>query len=94
MPDTLEDMNYLHFDLGHQEQGAAVSIAMEGVESDAFLVDDFNYANFRRGSHFKYYGGHYKKSPAVITVPAPGHWQAVVVPGAGGAVRASARVIG
>ncbi len=66
---------------------------MSGVESDVFLVDPSNLRAMESGRQFSYHGGHYKQSPVRLGVPRPDEWIAVVVPGAGGTVRASARVI-
>jgi hypothetical protein len=67
-----------------------VTTTLSGDESDVFLVDPTNFAAMQRGKQFKYIGGHYKKSPVVLVVPARGHWTTVVVPS--GKVTASFKV--
>lgn len=86
-------MNFLKFPLHHQDSGSVAVVTLEGVESDVFLVDSSNLRAFEQGRDFRYYGGHYQQSPARLTVPNAGDWTAVVVPGAGGSVRASVRVL-
>lgn len=46
--------------------------------ADVFLVDSINYQKYRSGQQFKYYGGHYTKSPVVITVSGVGRWYLIV----------------
>jgi len=86
-------VNYLKFPLNHQNSGAVVEVTLSGVESDVFLVDSVNLSIFERGGRFDYFGGHYKHSLVRLTVPSSGTWTAVVVPGLGGTVRASVRVL-
>jgi hypothetical protein len=86
-------MNYLKFPLNHQKTGAVVEVNLDGVESDVFLVDNSNLSKFERGSQFGYVGGHYARSPVRLQVPSSNNWTAIVIPGVGGRVRASVRVI-
>jgi hypothetical protein len=86
-------MQFVKFDLNNVKAGSVVEVTMSGVESDVFLVDSTNFTAMQGGRNFEYFGGHFKKSPARISVPRAGNWIAVVVPGSGGKVTASARVI-
>lgn len=86
-------MNYLKFPLSHQKTGAVVEINLDGVESDVFLVDSSNLSKFERGAQFRYLGGHYRQSPVRLQVPSSNNWTAIVIPGSGGRVSASVRVI-
>lgn len=86
-------MNYLKFPLNHQATGSVVEVTLQGVESDVFLVDPVNLSNMESGRSFRYHGGHYKQSPVRLSVPSSGLWTVVVVPGQGGQVRASVRVV-
>ena len=38
------------------------------------LMDDGDFASYRRGGRHRYYGGHYDMLPARIQVPHNGHW--------------------
>jgi hypothetical protein len=86
-------MNYIKIALRWQSQGSVVIVTLIGVESDVFLVDQPNLSAFESGASFHYHGGHVKSSPVRIAVPTTGDWTVVVIPGAGGAVQAEARVI-
>lgn len=86
-------MNYLKFPLGTVGPGTVVEVTLSGVESDVFLVDTANLAVLQRGGQFRYTGGHYKSSPVRLGVSHHADWTAVVVPGAGGTVRASVRTL-
>jgi hypothetical protein len=81
-------MNYLKFP---GPSGArAVEVALSGVESDVFVIDDANLSSFERGSTFRYTGGHYRQSPVRLPVPSSGHSTVVVIP-TGGRVQAHVR---
>ena len=86
-------MGYCTFPLGQQNRGTVAEVTMSGVESDVYLVDSANLSAFERGTRFRYYGGHYRNSPALLTVPSSGLWTVVVAPSPGGTVRASVRVL-
>ncbi len=86
-------INFIEFPLNYQSAGAAVEVTLQGVESDVFLVDNTNLSNFKRGGQVAGKGGHYKKSPVTLRVPTSGTWTVVVVPGLGGRVTASVRVL-
>jgi hypothetical protein len=81
------------FSLGYQRQGCVVEVCLSGVESDVFLVDSPNLAALDRGMQFRYYGGHYKASPACLAIPTSGTWAIVVVPGVGGTVQATVKML-
>jgi hypothetical protein len=86
-------MNFMRFPLHQQSAGTVIEATLSGVESDVFLVDPANLRSFELGQSFQYYGGHYNQSPIRLRVPRTGDWTAVVVPGTGGMVRASVRVL-
>lgn len=86
-------MNFIKFPIGWQPASTGVEVTLTGVESDVFLVDDANLAAFERGGQYRYFGDHYKQSPVRLVVPAAGVWTVVVIPGLGGTVRASVRVL-
>ncbi len=46
--------------------------------SDVFLVDSTNFRNYQNGQDFKYFGGHYTKSPVIIRVSGIGRWYLIV----------------
>lgn len=85
-------MNYLDFDLGHLSGGEVVTVGLKGVESDVMLMSESDVRTFASGGRITYWGGHYRRSPAVISVPSAGSWHLVVVPGLGGRVEANVSV--
>lgn len=46
--------------------------------ADVFLVDRINFARYNSGQSFKYYGGHYKRTPVHISVTGSGRWYLIV----------------
>jgi Domain of unknown function (DUF1883) len=86
-------VKFLKFPLSYQKSGTVVEVNMTGTASDVFLVDNANLTVFERGGRFTYYGGHYRRSPALLQVPSVGVWTAVVVPPPGGTVRAAVKVL-
>ena len=46
--------------------------------ANVFLVDSSNFQKYKSGQSFKYFGGHYTKTPVVITVSGIGRWYLIV----------------
>lgn len=46
--------------------------------ADVFLVDSSNFQNFKSGRRFKYFGGHYTRTPVRISVDGVGRWYLIV----------------
>lgn len=86
-------MNYIELPLQYQASGSVAEVSLTGVESDVFLVDSTNLSAFKRSTQFSYHGGHYKSSPVRLRVPSSGTWTVIVIPGLGGTVRATVRVL-
>ena len=55
------------------------------TQCNFMILDDSNFSAYRNGRRYKYYGGHYKRFPAQIAVPYPGHWNVVIDLGGGSA---------
>ena len=86
-------MKYLSFEVDVPEN-RAVRIDLSGTEANVRLMDWANFNSYKSNQAHRYYGGHYKSSPAMIRPPSPGHWYVVVdLGGAGGGVNAAVRVI-
>ncbi len=85
-------MSYMDFDLGHLARGQVVRVVLSGVESDVMLMSASDVHRFASGGQVTYWGGHYRRSPAVIGVPSTGTWHVVVVAGLGGRVEAEVSV--
>jgi hypothetical protein len=87
-------MKYLEYSLGTVDRGKIVEVALSGTEANVQLLDYSNLCSYRRGDSFRYYGGHFKRSPARITVPSTGSWYVTVdLGGFGGSVNASVKVL-
>jgi hypothetical protein len=46
--------------------------------ADVFLVDSINFQRYQSGQDFKYYGGHYTRTPVTISVNGTGRWYLIV----------------
>lgn len=46
--------------------------------ADVFLVDSANYRKYKSGQKFKYFGGHYTRTPVNISVSGAGRWYLIV----------------
>ena len=70
-------MNYLHtpVDVG---TGQYVQVTLDGTAANVMVMDDANFNNYRMRGQFKYYGGHFTRSPATVHPPHPGLWNVVV----------------
>ena len=75
------------------QAGDFVEVTLSGNAANVLLVDETNFQNYRSGRQFRYYGGYFTRSPAVIQVPFPGKWHVVVdLGGRAGSVSAAVRV--
>lgn len=87
------EFNY--YDLGRLKRGATVVVELSGSAANVRLLDQSNFASFRRGGRHRYFGGLAKRSPIRIGVPHDGHWYVTVdLEGLGGSVRSGVRVEG
>jgi len=75
------------------EQGDAVRVDCD-TQCNVRLTDDFNFSSFRSGAAHRYYGGFYRRLPAVIAPPHSGYWNITIDLGGGSAsIRYSIKVI-
>jgi hypothetical protein len=74
--------------------GDVIETVLTGNAANVRIMDDLNFQNYQTGKPYRFYGGHFTRSPAVITVPA-GTWNVVVdLEGTtGGTVNAAVRVL-
>jgi len=62
--------------------------------ANVILLDDSNFAAFRRGGRYSYVGGYYKQTPVRLVPPRETHWHVVVhLGGYAGHVNASMALI-
>lgn len=81
-------MKYLHWDF---RAGADQVVEVEiDRAANVLLLDDTNFAAFRRGGRYSYFGGYYRQTPVRLVPPRNTNWHLVVhLGGYAGAVRAS-----
>ena len=85
-------MNFLHVE-SWMERGDVALVDPDG-QANVLLMDDQDFAAYRRGDLYRYYGGLAKQTPARIVVPRSGHWNVVVnLGGYAGRVRAGVRFL-
>jgi len=46
--------------------------------ADVFLLDSINFQNYKAGRRYKFYGGHYTRTPVNISVNGAGRWYLIV----------------
>jgi hypothetical protein len=86
-------MDFVHYDLNQLSGGEVVQVTLANA-ANVRLLDDANFASYRRGSQHRHYGGYVTKSPYAIRVPEPGHWHLVLdLGGYAGQIRSSVRVL-
>jgi hypothetical protein len=87
-------MQFTHYDLGHKKAGQIVQVTLHGNAANVRLMDSSNFQSYRNGRQHRYYGGHFTRSPARITIPSNGHWHITVdLGGYNGQVRSSISVL-
>ncbi|WP_116204100.1 DUF1883 domain-containing protein [Amycolatopsis circi] len=64
-------MRFATWDLGQQLTGACVRVSLNGAEANVRLLDPTNFAAYKAGRRHNCIGGHYKRSPIVLTIPTP-----------------------
>jgi pyruvate/oxaloacetate carboxyltransferase len=67
-------MKHLVIDLGYIEAHTPVRITISGTEANIQLLDASNYSHYKNGRNYRYVGGHYKRSPALLETSHAGHW--------------------
>lgn len=68
----------------YDNPGGNLSVQVElRHTSNVFLVDQPNFNSYQRGQQYKYYGGSFDHSPAVITISGSGRWYLIVDNGSG-----------
>ena len=71
-------MKFNHWDLGQQSAGTVVKVMLTGNAANVRVMDSSNFNSFKNGGSARGVGGHYKASPAVLQIPASGHWVLVI----------------
>ena len=85
-------MSYLHSQV-KTNPGQAILVNLSGTEANVLVMDEHNFRNYQSRGQFTYFGGHFKRSPAIVRPPA-GDWNVVIdLGGFAGSVQAAVRVI-
>lgn len=74
-------MQHVH-DREHLSSGAVVQVDCDH-QCNVLVMDDANYARYRRGDDFRHLGGFYEYLPAIIPVSTAGFWNVVIDLGGG-----------
>lgn len=84
-------MKFLHWEVD-AVNGTVVRVELDS-QANVMLMDSINFSSYRSGRQFRYFGGHAKRSPVLLSAPHAGHWHVVVdLGGYGGHVNASVSV--
>jgi len=85
-------MEFLHTEF-HGGRDHMVLLTLD-KQANVMLLDDRNFAAYRQGQVFSYYGGWMTKSPVRLVPPHQGHWNVVVdLGGNSGTIRARTRIV-
>lgn len=86
-------MNFLHYTVT-TGPGDVVQVYLTGNAANVLVMDDSNFQSFKSGQAYRYYGGYYARSPAIINPPSPGRWNVVInLGGRPGTVNAVVQVV-
>lgn len=86
-------MNYLKFDLGHQNRGDIVRVTLTKA-ANVRLMTASAFQSYRNGRAHRMIGGLVRHSPYEVSIPTSGHWYvAVDMQGLVGDTRASVQVV-
>jgi hypothetical protein len=86
-------MRCAYRDLGEQQAGTTVQLALQGSAANVLLLDPRNYRRYRAGQSFNYYGGLANRPSMSLEVPHDDHWYLVVDLG-GHRGRTRVRIVG
>ena len=85
-------MNFLQYDF-NLDAGDIVEVTLDN-QANVRLMDDQNLNNYKRGQHFRYYGGLARQTPFRLTAPSAGRWNVVIdLGGHTGTVNASVKTL-
>lgn len=73
--------DYIH-DREHLDAGSGVRVYCDH-QCNVLVMDDHNYAAYRRGGRYEYFGGFFDRLPTVVGVPRTGFWNTVIDLGGG-----------
>jgi Domain of unknown function (DUF1883) len=86
-------MNFLHYKVVTRPRDR-IRVYLKGNAANVLVMDDLNFANYRQGLQYDYYGGYYAVSPVIITPGLYGNLNVVVsLGGLPGSVNAVVQVL-
>jgi hypothetical protein len=86
MADFLHTREYIRSD-----QAACVTLDRA---ANVMLLTDSNFAKYKHGQQYSYYGGHYRRSPVFIRPPRTDNYNVVIDLGGGsGSIRYSISIV-
>jgi hypothetical protein len=86
-------MNFVHYELGDLQPGRTVEATLDAA-ANVLLLDNPNFASYRSGRQYSYYGGWVTQTPYRIGIPYGGHWHiAIDLGGRAGNIRTAVRVL-
>ena len=56
-------MNFLHYKVVSARPRDRIRVYLKGNAANVLVMDDLNFANYRQGLQYDYYGGYYAVSP-------------------------------
>lgn len=73
-------MRYAYHDLGEQTAGSIVTVRWSGGAADVLLLDPVSFSKYCRQKElvFNGGGGHFRRSPAQLSIRQDGRWYVVV----------------
>ena len=85
-------MNFLHYEFDLSDNDI-VEVTLD-KQANVRLLDNINFAKYKRGERHTYYGGLAKTSPVRLQAPHSGQWHLVIdLGGYTGTVKASVNTI-
>jgi hypothetical protein len=86
-------MRFIHYEVSTRN-GDVIHVTLRGSEANVQVMDDLNFSHYRSGRQYRFFGGHFKRSPVNIPAPSAGKWNVVVdLGGYGGHVEAAVQVL-
>ena len=86
-------MKFVHHDLGVRQKGSVIEISFAMDIAKVQLLDDINFANFKKGRNYNYIGGLSEKSPVRLSIPYSGNWHVIVDSPSGGNIQSVVRLL-
>lgn len=71
------ELDFVHYDLGHLEEGTTVVIFLQSAANVCILTST-NFTHYKLGYSFNYLGGYITHSPYYAVIPRGGYWHVVI----------------